>query len=64
MHSTAITFAIRHSFRLGKDRLGYLLHGKDGSVVARPAWGEQTAAGAVRMMRHQLRVHSSEGRAA
>ncbi len=64
MHKTAIVFALRHKFRLGRDRLGYNLHGADSAIVARPAWGENTAAGAIRMMRRQLRVGSGEGRAA
>jgi len=63
MHKTAIAFALRYKFRLGRDRLGYCLHGVDGAIVARPAWGEFTAAGAKRMMRGELRKGSTAGRA-
>lgn len=63
MHKTAIVFALRHKFRLGRDRLGYCLHGADSAIVARPAWGETTAAGALRMMRRELRVGFGEAQA-
>jgi len=62
MHATATSFALRHSFRLGRDRLGYYLVGSDSRIVARPAWGEFTAAGAIRMMRRQLFAVSAVGR--
>lgn len=56
MHATAIRFAIRHHIRLGRDRLGYCIHGDEGAIIARPAWGEHTAAGAIRMMRRHNRL--------
>lgn len=63
MHASAISFALRYSFRLGRDRLGYYLADSDSRPVARPAWGEFTAAGAVRMMQRQLFIGCAEGRA-
>lgn len=64
MHKTALRLALRHGFRLARREDGlYSLRGHDGRCVAVPAWGERTAAGAVRMMRRQLRLGLTEGRA-
>jgi hypothetical protein len=64
MHTTAIRFALRYSFRLGSDRLGYYLTDGKGAIVDRPFWGEHTAAAAIRMMRRNLRHMVAQTRAA
>lgn len=57
MHRTAVRFAVRYGFRLRRDDQGrYWLVGADGQAVDCPAWGETTAAGAIRVMRKHLRV--------
>lgn len=61
MHKTAVAFALKNKLRLGRDFLGYTLHGSTGAIVQRPAWGEHTAAGAVRMMRGALRHPDAMG---
>lgn len=57
MHATAIRFALRFKFRLSRDDQGrYWLLGANAARVDCPAWGETTAAGAIRMMRRHVRL--------
>lgn len=64
MHQTAIRFALRYCFRLMRDHQGryWLLNAKAERVDC-PAWGETTAAGAIRMMRRHVRLGLTEARA-
>ena len=64
MHTSALRFALRYSFRLGRDDNGrYWLCNAQGERVDCPAYGETTAAGAIRMMRKHLTTNRMEGRA-
>lgn len=64
MHITAIRFALRYHFRLcrSESRVYYLVDCR-AQRVDTPAWGERTAAGAIRMMRRHLRLGLDEARA-
>lgn len=64
IHATAAAYAVRHFFRLNRNDRGiYTLVGNDGRPVDCPAWGETTAAGALRMMRRHVRLGRNDGRA-
>ena len=63
MHNTAIRFALRHHFRLARTETSYWLVDARGQRIDCPAWGEKTAAGAIRMMRRHLRLGRMEARA-
>ena len=65
MHASAIRFALRHKFRLGRrgENGYYYLANAKGERIDCPAWGETTAAGAIRMMRRHLRTNRMEARA-
>lgn len=64
IHRTAALFAVKHTFRLCRKANGfYYLKDNHGADVDTPAWGGDTAAGAVRMMRRHVRLNLSAARA-
>ncbi len=63
MHRTAVLFAVKHTFRLCRRANGfYYLKDNKGVDTDTPAWGGDTAAGAIRMMRRHIRLNLSAAR--
>ena len=69
MHASAIQFALRYSFRLGRairpnpKQSYYYLTNAQGEHIDTPATKAHTAAAAIRMMRRHLRLELMEARA-